>query len=109
MKKSWFFIIAGFLFVSCGTLRVTPKGCKTKAVFAANPEASREVTNEELEDKENEITAKKTLIVIKDTEIRIKDLLHEKGLGCEDVKKLRVRIRTSWFFSREVEIKAVKN
>lgn len=109
MKKVLFFIIAGFLFVSCGSLSVSPKGCKTKAVFAANPESSREVTNEELEDKENEVTAKKNLIVIKDTEIRIKDLLREKGLGCEDVKKLRVKMSTRWFFNREVEIKAVKN
>lgn len=109
MKKTIFFILMGSLLASCGTLRVNPKGCRTKAVFAANPEASREVTNEELEDEKNEITIRKKISVIDDTEIRIKDLLQEKGLKCEDVKKLRVRISTSWFFNREVEIKAVKN
>lgn len=102
-------LFLGLFCVSCGSLRVTPKGCKSNATYSSNPDVLREVSYDKLVERENEVTLTKKLGVITDTEIRIKDLLKENGLRCEDVKKLRVRIKTTWFFNREVELKVVKN
>lgn len=102
-------LLIGLFCVSCGSLRVTPKGCKTNATYSSNPEVLREVSYDKLVERENEVTMTKKIGVITDTEVKIKDILKENGLRCEDIKKLRVRIKTTWFFSREVEIKVVKN
>jgi hypothetical protein len=109
MIKAKLALLISLFCVSCGSLRVTPKGCKTNATYSSNPDVLREVTYDILEDRKNEITMTKNINVINDTEVKIKDILKENGLRCEDVKKLRVRIKTAWFFSREVELKVLKN
>lgn len=92
----------------CGALRINPKGCKTDALWGSNPLSSREITKEEMEDAQREVTGKKELTVITDTDIRLRDLLEENGIKCGEVKKLRVRISTKWIFFREIELKVIK-
>ncbi len=98
------------LATGCGTLRVNPKSCKTNAVWGASPTSSREITREELEDeKVIDLKTKEEFYVFYDRDLRLRDLLEEHGIKCEEVKKLRVVIKTSWFFMREVSLKVVKN
>ena len=110
MKK--LVVITGIVLLaaSCGTLRVNPKSCKTNAVWGASPTSSRETTREELEDeKVIDLKTKEEFYVFYDRDLRLRDLLEEHGIKCEEVKKIRIVIRTSWFFMREVSLKVVKN
>ncbi|MBC7714740.1 MAG: hypothetical protein H7177_15445 [Rhizobacter sp.] len=99
------------MFVSgCGSLKITPRSCNTKAVWGSNPASSRTSTREEMDDEKIlDIKAKDEFYVFSDREIRIRDILESHGIKCEEVKKLRVEIKTSWFFKREVSLKVVKN
>lgn len=103
-------ILLFLLATGCGTLRVNPKGCKTLAVWGASPTSSREITREELDDeKVIDLKTKEEFYVFYDRDLRLRDLLAEHGIKCEEVKKLRVVIKTSWFFVREVSLKVVRN
>lgn len=94
----------------CGSLKITPRSCKTNAIWGTNPESTREITREELEEEQViDIKARELFYVFYDRELRLRDLLEEHGIKCEEVKKLRVQIKTSWFFVREVFLKVVKN
>lgn len=94
----------------CGTLRVNPKSCKTNAVWGTSPNSSRETTREDLEDERIiDLKAKEEFYVFYDRDLRLRDLLEAHGIKCEEVKKIRVVIKTSWFFVREVSLKVVKN
>jgi DNA-binding Xre family transcriptional regulator len=88
---------------------VNPKSCKTDGVWGANPLATREITREELEEeKVIDIKARESFYVFYDRDLRLRDLLEEKGIKCEEVKKLRLQIETKWFILREVSLKVVK-
>lgn len=110
MKMKTALIIAGlsFLSASCSSVRVNPKGCKTQAQWGSNPLSSREVTLDELEDAKKEIVTTKELTVFSSEDIRLRDLLEENGIKCEEVKILRLQIKTSWFFMREIQLKVIK-
>lgn len=108
MKKwVWFFLMV-YLSAGCAALRINPKGCKTNALWGSNPLSSREITREEVEDSRKEITGKKKLTVVTDTDIRLRDLLEENGIKCSEVKKIRVQISTRWIFFREIDLKVIK-
>ena len=95
---------------SCGTLKITPRSCKTKAVWGSSPLSSRENTRREMDDEKIiDLKAKDDFYVFYDREIKIADILMDHGIHCKDVKKLRVEITTSWFFKREVSLKVIKN
>ena len=97
------------LATGCGALRINPKGCRTDAVWGSNPLSTREITRENLEDKSTiDLKSKEVFFVFYDRDIRLRDILEEHGVKCEEVKKLRVVITTSWFFKREVNILVVK-
>lgn len=110
MKKLVVVISFVLLTTGCGTLRINPKSCKTSAVWGATPASSREITREELEEeKVIDLKTKEEFYVFYDRDLRLRDLLEEHSIKCEEVKKLRVVIKTSWFFMREVSLKVVKN
>ena len=89
-----------FLVSSCGALRISPKSCRTEAVWGSS----------ELAAKENpiEIKAKETYYAFTDVDLKLRDLLAENGIKCEEVKSVRVVISTSWLFMRDVSLKVVK-
>ena len=109
MKRSLFMMALVLFSTGCGALRVNPKGCKTDAVWGLSNDAVRGITRAELEEEAViDIKAKEQFLVFYDRDIRISDLLLEQAIKCEEVKKLRVVINTSWFFWREVSLKVVK-
>lgn len=108
MKKV--LVMSLVLLTGCGNLRINPKSCKTNAVWGFNPSSIREISREELKETEAiTLKAKEKFYVFYDRDLRLRDLLEEHAIKCEEVKKLRVEISTSWFFIREVSLKVVKN
>lgn len=110
MKKYSSLLCILFLVTSCGSLTITPKGCKTNAVWGANPLSSREITREELlEERELEKRFNESFTVFYDKSVRLKDLLEKNGIKCEDLKKIRVQISTSYFLKRDVQLIVIQN
>lgn len=108
MKKA--IVMSLVLLTGCGSLRINPKSCKTNAVWDFNPLSIREISREAIKEKEAVILkAREKFYVFYDRDLRLRDLLEEHAIKCEEVKKLRVEISTSWFFIREVSLKVVKN
>jgi hypothetical protein len=109
MKKSLTLMVLVLLATGCGALRVSPKGCRTDAVWGANPLATREITKAEVEEeKVLDVKAKEHFLVFTDREVRLRTLLEEHGIKCDEVKKLRIVMSTSWFVLREISLKVVK-
>jgi hypothetical protein len=78
--------------VSCGSITVSPHLCKTPAVW----------TNDE---QYNEFYLSEDYFVgIEDQEVKIKEILERKNLKCEQLKTLRLKIHTTFFVKRTVEI-----
>lgn len=105
------FLIVFFLFsfVSCGSLRVNPKGCQTNGVWGNNPKATRAITKGEIEEEKSiDLKATENFLVFYNRDLRLRDLLEEHDIKCAEVKKIRVAITTKWFFIREVSLKVVK-
>lgn len=109
MKKSLFMMALVLFSTGCGALKINPKSCRTDAIWGASPNAVRGITREEQEDERViDLKAKEEFFVFYDQDVRLRDLLAEHGMKCEEVKKLRLTIKTSWFFWREVSLKVVK-
>ncbi|AUN98107.1 hypothetical protein DOM21_10740 [Bacteriovorax stolpii] len=109
MKKVML-VMALVMLSGCGSLRINPKSCKTNALWGTNPLSSREITREEIEEeKVIDIKAREQFYVFYDRDLRLRDLLEEHGIKCEEVKKIRVEMTTKWFFVREIALKVVKN
>ena len=95
---------------SCGTLRINPRSCKTYAVWGNSPDFNWGVSRDELEnEKVIDLKMKETFIVFYNRDLKLRELLEDHGIKCEDVKKVRVKIKTSLFFMREISLKVVKN
>lgn len=110
MKKLFFMMALVLSATGCGALRINPKSCKTDAIWGISPNATRGITRDEQEEERViDIKAKEQFFVFYDRDVRLRDLLEEHGIKCEEVKRLRLVINTSWFFWREVSLKVVKN
>jgi hypothetical protein len=111
MKIAKSILIVCFLFslVSCGSLRVNPKGCQTDGVWGSNPKATRAISKGEMEEEKSiDLKATENFLVFYNRDLRLKDLLEEHNIKCVEVKKIRVAVTTKWFFIREVSLKVVK-
>ncbi len=110
-----------FFWGGCGAIKITPRSCTTESIWGT--EAIKALTLDEKpiyftrEDDElgndsnsdnvkmEELKTKETYFVIADMSVRLKDLLEEHNVNCEDVKKLNLKIETTFFFWREVTLK----
>ncbi|MBY0416028.1 MAG: hypothetical protein K2Q18_17790 [Bdellovibrionales bacterium] len=109
MKKSGCLIALVLLSTGCGALRITPRSCKTDAIWGANPDSTRGLTKiEALEEENMEIINKGKIFVLGNREIKLRDLLEESGIHCDDVRKIRVVIGTTAFFWRDITLKVLK-
>lgn len=86
------FLILVLLFVtSCGSLKLSPKGCRTQGLWGdvGSPEvAFREVY----------------YVWNIDHEVRLKDFLKAHQLDCSEIKKMRVEMKSVFFVRRELTI-----
>jgi hypothetical protein len=103
-------LVLFLLFLSgCGALRINPKSCNSPGIWGANPLSTREITREEAEDEKIiDLNMKESFLVFYDRDLRLRDLLNEHKIKCEEVKKIRVEIKTTWFLIRKVTLKVVK-
>lgn len=107
--NNFLIVLISFFLSSCGSLRVNPKGCQTDGVWGSNPKATRAITKNEIEEEKSiDLKATENFLVFYNRDLRLKDLLQEHNIKCEEVKKIRVGITTKWFFIREVSLRVVK-
>lgn len=107
MKKVCILLVLTFL-TSCGSLRITPQNCKSRA-FWSSPEivAEKDIdidSNDSNETEEIDIKKKEPLFIFFNTNLRLQELLNEYNTSCGEIKKLRLEIKTTFFFWREVNL-----
>lgn len=95
------FILLTFIFIcslsGCGQLRISPKSCKTNAFW-----------DDEEKNEKREHYEKESFFVFLDTEILLRDLFKEHGIECQGVKKVRLKIGTTFFFFRKISFDIVR-
>ncbi len=101
MKKLVIILGTVLMISGCGSLKVNPKSCKSSAVWGSG--------TEQVDEKVIDLKAKERFYVFYDRDLRIRDLLEEHGIKCEEIKSLRIEISTTMFFLRKVSLKVVKN
>lgn len=107
MKKVCILVVLTFL-TSCGSLRISPQNCKSSA-FWSSPEivAETDTDTDSVASNENEdtdIKKKEPLFIFFNTNLRLQELLTEYNTSCGEIKKLRLEIKTTFFFWREVNL-----
>ena len=107
MIKVCILLVLTFL-TSCGSLRITPQNCKSRA-FWSSPEivAEKDIdidSNDSNETEEIDIKKKEPLFIFFNTNLRLQELLNEYNTSCGEIKKLRLEIKTTFFFWREVNL-----
>jgi hypothetical protein len=91
MKRGHLFFLGMFLLSSCGALRLSPQGCKSSGVWGPGETAERKISAE-------------YYVLTMDREIRLRDFLKEKGIDCQDVKKIRVEMSSVFFVKRILNV-----
>lgn len=95
MMRRSLFLLSLLCLTSCGSLRLSPQGCRSPGFWGKAPEKSEEL--------EQEFSEEYTVFLL-DKEVRLRDFLKEKGVACEDVKSLRVRMGSTFFVKRKLSI-----
>ncbi len=98
MRKALLVLFILVFSSSCGSIKVSPRGCKTQGVWANNPEDAK------LDAKEEIKVSEEFYVWNADYEVRLRDFLKKKGIECSDVKKMRVEIKSVFFVSRELSV-----
>lgn len=97
MKKVCILLVLTFL-TSCGSLRISPQNCKSRA-FWSSPER---VADNETE--ATDVKKKEPLFIFFNTNLRLQELLNDYNTSCGEINKLRLEIKTTFFFWREVNL-----
>jgi hypothetical protein len=90
MRKALLVLFILIFSSSCGSLKVSPKGCKTQGHWGE--------TSEEIK------VSEEFYVWNADNEVKLRDFLKKKGIECSDVKKVRVEIKSVFFVSRELSV-----
>lgn len=96
MRIKCLIFIVLFIFSSCGSLKLTPKGCQGEGSWG-----------DEVVDRKNHGWLKFSedyYIWFADYEIALKEFLKKRNINCHEVKKLRIDIGTYFFVKRELTI-----
>jgi hypothetical protein len=95
---SYRLVIVLFLVIltSCGSLKITPKGCRTSGLWG----------NQSLEDKNlREFSFTQEYYVWNtDQIVKLKDILADNKMSCDEVKNLHLEIRSEFFIKRIVTV-----
>lgn len=92
-----FFLLA---FASCGSLRVLPNGCRTDGTWGDHPIEAHGGSEIQIHES--------YFIFFDDHEVKLKDLVKEAYLECNEIKKIRVEMHSSLFIKRELNIYITK-
>ena len=95
MKKI-FLLLALLFFSSCGSLKLSPQGCRTDGYWGeAIP----------LGKSGREIKLSSVYYVWNvDYEVKLKQLLEEHKIDCSEIKSMRIEISSSYFIKRELTV-----
>ncbi len=89
-----------FLFSACGALMVTPNGCRSDGLWGNDQELGRASPEIKL--------SKEYFVWNVDYEVKLKDFLKEKHMSCNEVKRIRVEIESTFFVSRKLNVYVTK-
>ncbi len=89
-------LLSLFFVSSCGSLRVSPLGCKSPGYWGDEPELGK--MNREIKVSDS------YLIWNADYEVKLRDLLKANKIDCADVKKMRIEIKSVFFVKRELNV-----
>ena len=95
--KSIFIIFTLLSLCSCGTLKISPQGCKTQLGVWGDDKFSSDMT-----------VKKKFRIWFSDVETKISQILKENNSNCAQVEKIRVIIEQKFFIDRIVTLEIKK-
>lgn len=85
-------ILVLLLSVSCGSMSITPRGCQTQGSWGS-------------EETINDIKISESYYLTTDeVEVKLKDILAKHDIKCGQIKTLRIKINSSFFVKRTVEI-----
>lgn len=94
--KIVFFILSLMAFVSCGSLKLSPKGCRTDGYWGDREEKGNVVS---------ELSFSEEYYVWNvDHEVRLKEFLGKHRIACSEVKRLRVQMKSVFFVKRELTV-----
>lgn len=88
-------LLALLFFSSCGSLKVSPQGCRSTGLWGDIPEEGK--------GNEKKITGEYYVWNV-DYEVKLRDLLKTAGMDCRDVKKIRMEIKSVFFVKRELTV-----
>lgn len=102
MKRPVLLVILGLVMVvsSCGSLKLTPQGCKSPGYWGKKDEAAGH--------SGEQVFSREYYLLTLDKEIRLRDFLKENGVSCEEVRSLRVQLSSSFFIKRKLSVFIVK-
>jgi len=89
-----------FLISACGALNVTPTGCRSNGFWGNDQELGR--TSPEI------MLSKEYFVWNVDYEVRLKDFLKEMNMNCDEVKRIRVEIVSTFFVNRKLNVYVTK-
>lgn len=95
--KFFHMIFLILLLSSCGTLKVSPQGCKTQIGVWGDDKFSPDIT-----------LRKNFRIWFNDNELKISQLLKENNYNCSQIEKMRVIIEQKFFVDRVVTLEIKK-
>lgn len=82
---------------SCGSLKLSPQACRSPGYWGSN--------NDPKEEGEQELKFTEDYYVLTvDREVRLRDFLKERGVACEEVKKIRVQMSSVFFVKRVLNV-----
>ncbi len=91
-------LVSGLL-TSCGSLKVTPKGCKTQGVWGEDLAQNRQESI-----VKDSIINESFTVLFNDQEIELGPFLKEKGIECSEIKKMSIQLTSDFFIMRELII-----
>ncbi|MBC7538206.1 MAG: hypothetical protein H7281_05260 [Bacteriovorax sp.] len=100
MKRKGLILGLLFLVSSCGSLKLSPTGCRSDGVWGDKIEAGKQ-------DTELKFTEEYYLWNV-DYEVRLKEFLKKRNIDCSEIKKLRVNIKSVFFVKRQLTVFILK-
>lgn len=85
-----------FLVSSCGSLRLSPKGCASNGIWGDKAFLFDLKFSEEY------------YVWNVDHEVRLKEFLKKRNIDCNEIKKMRVEIKSVFFVKRELSVFILK-